>query len=148
MKKEAGFTLVEMVIAVALTGILAVILGPAVHQMVMVTDYGNDKLTALHELQNAAYWFNADSQMSVSATGGGSLTLTLAAGQTITYSLSGANLQRTSDSGTMTLAQSISSASFTVADRLATMDLTAIPQGRAGVSEQGTYQAYLRPVTE
>lgn len=148
MRKESGFTLVELLIVVAITGILFGGLGTAIYQMVMVTDYGGDELTALHELQNTAHWFNYDGQMAVSATGGSSLTLTLPTSQTVTYSLSGTNLRRTSGVNTITLAQNISAVSFAVAGSVVTMNITSIPPGRMGVSEQGTYKVYLRPVAE
>ncbi|MDD5288983.1 MAG: prepilin-type N-terminal cleavage/methylation domain-containing protein [Dehalococcoidales bacterium] len=146
MKSEHGFTLVELLITVALTGILVSIVGPSIYQIFNVTEYGDDRLQALHELQNSASWFNYDGQTAVSALGGSGLTLTLPTAQTVTYAKSGTNLQRTSGTSTITLAQNVSSVSFTVSGRLVTMVLTSAPPGRMNVSEQGTYVVYLRPV--
>ena len=146
MKSEHGFTLVELLITVALTGILAGIVGPSIYQIFNVTEYGDDRLLALHELQNSASWFNHDGQMAVSGVGGSGLTLTLPTAQTVTYALVGANLRRTSGTSTITLAQNVSSVSFTVNGRLVTMVLTSAPPGRMSVSEQGTYVVYLRSV--
>ena len=146
MNSERGFTLVELVIATAIMGILMSVLGTAVYQILTVTDYGNDKLAALHELQNAAHWFNFDGQQASAATGGSQLVLTLPDDSSITYALSGTNLQRTADGATMTLAQNIASAGFSVDDGTVTMSLCSAPAGRYSVSENGTYKVCLRPV--
>ena len=146
MREERGFTLVELVIATAITGIIIGVLGTAVHQILTVTDYGNDKLTAMHELQNAAHWFNFDGQRASTATGGSQLVLTLPDDSSVTYSLSGTNLRRTAGGSPMTLAQNITSANFSVENRFITMTLTSSPEGRDNVSENGTYMVYLRPV--
>jgi prepilin-type N-terminal cleavage/methylation domain-containing protein len=148
MKREHGFTLVELLVTIAITGVIFSVIGGVVYQLTTVGEYGNDRLDAAHELQNAAYWFNLDGQRAVTASGGGSLVLTLPppAGDVITYALSDTNLQRTSAGSTMTLARNISGASFVVLGKLVTMDITASVPGRMGVSEQGTYKVYLRPV--
>ena len=145
MKRESGFTLVELLIASAITGILATIIGGSVFAVLNVTEYGNARLTALHELQNSGSWLNYDGQMAAAATGGGTLVFTLPTAQTVTYAISGTNLTRTAGSSTMTLAQNITSASFSVSGNLVTVDLTSAPPGRAGVSEQGTYVVDMRP---
>jgi prepilin-type N-terminal cleavage/methylation domain-containing protein len=148
VRNETGFTLIELLVVIAATGILFSGLGTAIYQMITVTEYGGDELTALHELQNAAYWLNTDGQMAVSATDGGSLILTLPTAETITYSLSGTSLQRTDGQTTVILAQNVSNVSFTAVGRLVTMNITSAPPGRTAASEQGTYQVYLRPVAE
>ncbi len=146
MKGQEGMTMVELITAIAITGIIVVFLGTAVFHIISVSEYGNDEFTALHEVQNAAYWFNKDGQEAKAATGGSQLVLTLADNSTITYSLVGTNLQRTAGSFDMTLARNISQAVFSVNGHLATMYLTSAPSGRSDVSENGTYMVYLRPV--
>ena len=144
MKGEKGLTMVDLIMAVAVTGLIVSFLGTAIYQMLTVTEYGNDKLIALHELQNAAHWLGLDGQGAVSATGGDELVLTLADNTSRTYSLSSTDLQRTEGGSPMTLAQHISNAQFAVADRLVTMTITSSPPGRDSVSENRTYQVYLR----
>ncbi len=138
--------MVELITAVAVTGIIVVFLGTAIYHILTVSEYGNEKFTALHELQNAAYWFNRDGQEAKTATGGSQLVLTLADNSTITYSLVSTNLQRTAGALETILARNISSASFSVNSRMATMNLISTPPGRNDVSENGTYMVYLRPV--
>lgn len=146
MQRQNGLTLVELLITIALTGVVFSIVGGVVYQLTTTSEFGNDRLEATHELQNTAYWFNFDGQRALTATGGSSLVLTLPAGDVITYALSGTNLQRTVAASTITLAQNISAVSFAVSGKLVTLDVTATVPGRMGVSEQGTYQVYLRTV--
>ena len=145
MKGQSGLTLTEMIIAVAITGIIVVFLGVAVFQIVKVSAYGNDELTALHEMQNAAYWFNLDGQEAKTATVGSQLVLTLTDNSTVTYSKSGTNLQRTANSQVMILARNITNINWTVNSQLVTMNLTSAPTGVSSVSENTTYIVYMRP---
>jgi prepilin-type N-terminal cleavage/methylation domain-containing protein len=148
MKGQKGVTLVELLIALAISGIIVSFLGTAIYQIITVTEYGNDRLTAMHELQNASHWFSLDGQGAITATGGDELALTLSDSSSISYSLVGTELRRTAGSTRMTLARNITNASFSIKDRLITMSLTASPEGRDGVSESGIYRVYLRPEEE
>lgn len=140
-------TMVELVIAVAITGIIVAFLGTAVYHIITVSEYGNDEFTALHEVQNAAYWFLKDGQEAKTAVGStNQMVLTMTDNSTITYKLTGTVLNRTAGSTQTTLARNISQAAFSVSSRLATMTLTSSPSGRSNVSENGTYMVLLRPV--
>lgn len=146
IKKEQGYTLIELLVTIAITGIIFTVIGTAIYQLSTVSGYGNDKLTADHELQNAAYWFNLDGQTAVTSTGGDILSFSLPSGNIITYSLEGTVLERSVGPVTTTLAQNISSANFSVEGRLVSMDITSSPSGRANVNVQQVYKVYLRPV--
>ena len=149
MKKQPGFTLVEMLVALSITGLIGSGLGTAIYQIVTVTDYGSDRLTAAHELQNAAHWFMFDGQRARAASGGSGLTLTLSADDsTVKYVLSGSTLYRIAGSANITLAQNITSAAYSVKGRTVTMTITSSPQGRWGVSDNGTYRVYLRTAAQ
>ena len=145
MKKQAGMTMVELIVAIAITGVIVAFLGTAIYQIITVSEYGNNRLTALHELQNTAHWLNLDGQGALAATGGGQLVLTLSDNSTVTYALSGAELRRSAGGSQVTLARNISSAIFTVNNRVITMDLTSAPIARDDVSASRTYMVYLRP---
>jgi hypothetical protein len=143
---ERGFTMVDLVMATAVTGLIISFLGTSIYQMLTVTEYGNNRLTAMHELQNAAHWFSLDGQGAKSATGGNELVLTLADNSMITYSLTGTELQRTTEGSQRTLAKHITNADFSIGNRVITMSLTSSPEGRDSISEKGTYQVSLRPI--
>jgi type II secretory pathway pseudopilin PulG len=145
MKDQKGMTMVELVVAIATTGIIIVFLGTAIYQILSVSGYGNDRLTATHELENIAYWFNIDGQTAQEAVGGSTLALTMPDNSTITYTLSGTEMRRTAGGYQMVLARNITSASFSVNNRTVTMSVNSAPAGQYGVSEEGTYQVYLRP---
>jgi len=148
MKEEHGFTLIELAVVIAITGFIVGVLSVAIHQIVTIPEYGDERITAMHELQNTAHWVSIDGQMSTSASGGNQLILTLADNSTISYVVEGTELYRIAGTSNRTLATNITSANFAVENRMITMDITSAPVGRWGVSENGTYQVCLRPVQE
>ena len=147
-KWERGFTLVELLVAAAITGLIVSGLGTAIYQIITVTEYGNDKLTATHELQNVAHWFSLDGQQARAASNGDELVLTLSDDSSVTYTVVGTELYRTADSSNMTLAQNLTSANFSIENRTITMSIISSPEGRWDVSTNGTYKVYLRPTEE
>jgi prepilin-type N-terminal cleavage/methylation domain-containing protein len=147
-KGEPGFTLVELMVVMAITGLIFSVLGVAFHQVVTIPEYGNDRVTALHELQNVAHWVNLDGQKAQSATGGNVLLLTLPDASSVNYTLVGTDLLRTTSTSSRTLAQNIASANFSIQDRYITVNVTSAPSGRWNVSENETYIICLRPAED
>ena len=136
--------MVELIVAIATTGIIVTFLGTAIYQIATVTEYGNDRLTAMHELQNAAHWVNHDGKQAIDASISGGLLLTSFDNSTISYSLVGNELQRTAGGNQIIIARNIASVDFSVDNRTIIMSLTSAPEGRDDVSENGTYRVYLR----
>jgi len=145
IKGERGLTLVEVLVATAITGMIFGVLGAAIYHIVTIPEYGNDRVTALHELQNVAHCVNLDGQMAQSAIGGSNLVLTFPDTSSVNYTLVGTDLLRITSTSNRTLAQNITSVNFSVQDRIITMNLTSAPDGRWDISENETYQICLRP---
>lgn len=145
MKSERGFTLIETLVTVAITGFLIAVLSMTVQQIITVPEKGGAQVSAVHSVQNAAHWMALDGQTALSAVGGNALTLTLPGGSVISYSLDGTALMRTAGSANQTLADDIASVKFTVDDRTIYMTIVATPESRWGISENQTYQVYMRP---
>ena len=145
IKGERGLTLVEVLVATAITGLILGILGASIHHVVTIPEYGNDRVTALHELQNVAHSVNLDGQMAQSAAGGSNLVLTFPDASSVNYTLVGTDLLRVTSTSNRTLAQNITSVDFSIQDRIITMNLTSAPNGRWDISENETYQICLRP---
>ena len=142
---QQGFTLTELLVTIAITGILFSVVGTVLFQMTAVSSSGNDQLTVWHELQNVTNQLEMDCQSALTASGGSSLTLTYPSGGMIVYSLSGTNLQRTSGAAVNILAQDISALSYGVTGRLVTLNITSTVSGRTGDSEQISSIFNLRP---
>jgi type II secretory pathway pseudopilin PulG len=145
MKGERGYTLVEALIAIAITGFIVTVLGMVVQQMCTVPERGDDQLDAIHSVQNAAHWLALDGQTAESASGGSSLVITLPSEVTITYLLYGDTLNRLYGSSNRTIARNVASANFTVQDRVIYMTIATLPDSRWSISENYTYRAYMRP---
>lgn len=148
MKPQQGFMLLELIITVAITGLVAGFLVTAIYQIITVTERGNHRMAAMHDLQNAAHWITRDGQMAQIAKiiGGNELVLTLPGGSSnITYTVVVTELRRIAGGSEMIVARNISSISFSVRNRIITMSITSSPEGRLNVSESGTHKIRLRP---
>lgn len=146
MRDQRGFTLVELLITIAIMGIVGSLVGGSLVEILDMTDYGNRDLTASNDLQKAAYWLNLDAQTAVAASSGGtSLLLTLPDTTTVSYALVSTDLQRTAGAATSTLAHNVSALIFSVNGHTVSMDITIYLAGRDAVVAQQTYQISMRP---
>lgn len=154
---QRGITLVEAIVVTGITAIIVAILGSAVFQILQVTGQGNNEFRALHDIQNAGYWITLDGKraqttsLTRNAAPVGSMSLNWTEGgqsHTVTYSLSGASLQRNYDGTVTTVARYISSVGFSLSqDSIITTTVTSSPDGRWEVSETTTYKTCMRPIS-
>lgn len=152
MHDQRGMALVEMLIVVAITGLIIGLPGTAIYQFFAVSERGSRTLTALHDLQNAASWFARDGQTASVAQvfmSGDKLQLISSDNSTVTYSLAVSGtlheLRRTAGGSEMAVARNVSTVVFGVNGRVVTMTITSSPVNRWGVVETKTYRALLRP---
>ena len=60
MRDRRGRTLTEVLVALAITGMIAGLLGSMMYRINGMTVRGNNELRVQHDLQNAAIWLNRD----------------------------------------------------------------------------------------
>ena len=65
-RSQKGFTLVELMIVIALTGIISTAAAMSIHQVLTGTALSNDLNTAINQVRNAGYWISRDAQMAQS----------------------------------------------------------------------------------
>ena len=65
---EKGFTLVELVISLAIIVIISGAAGAAIFQVFGGTERNNDHLTVVYQVQHAGYWISRDAQMAQAVT--------------------------------------------------------------------------------
>lgn len=70
-KKQAGFSLVELIVALAITGIIGLGAAIANAQVLTQTAKNNDYTTAGRQTLNAVHWIGRDTQMSQAIQPGG-----------------------------------------------------------------------------
>lgn len=152
-RNERGVVLLELVVAAGIAALVAGMMTGIIFQLFRTTERGTGSLIALHDVQNATRWISRDVTMAEtsdlvdSGPAVQSMTLTWMEGielHTVTYSLSGTDLQRTMDGQTGIVARNISSISFSLSNRVITTVIVSSPENRWGVSKEMTSKAWLR----
>jgi len=94
--KQSGFTLVELLIAVAILGAIGGALSMAIVTIMKTTDSTKDQAVILQQVQNAGYWISRDVQMAedVSPGAGGALVTVNQADGEVAYVFDGTTLKR------------------------------------------------------
>ena len=63
-RSEQGFTIVELVVAIAIMSLIGLGAAMTIFQVINVTGRSNNHLTAVRQVQNAGYWTSRDAQMA------------------------------------------------------------------------------------
>ena len=117
IRDERGMTLVEILVALAITALITGTLVTAIYQIYQVTGWGSNQMRVQHDLQNAATWLNRDvvSASSAHIASASQMTLTIpyldsmitdtvtVYTRVITYTFSITDSTLTRDSGDSTL---------------------------------------------
>jgi prepilin-type N-terminal cleavage/methylation domain-containing protein len=61
---QAGYTLIEMIMVIAILGLLTVAVNQAIGQAVRVSSRGTESMTAIKQIENAFHWVTIDVQQS------------------------------------------------------------------------------------
>jgi len=111
IRDERGITLTELLMALAIMGLIIGILVTALYLIYYVTDWGNNEMRVQHDLRNAATWLNRDvlsassahivnpSQMTLTIPYISSITTDTIYTRVITYTFSITDSTLTRDSG-------------------------------------------------
>jgi type II secretory pathway pseudopilin PulG len=119
IRDERGTTLAELLLVLAIIGMITGVLVMAMYQILNITGWGNNELAVQHDLRNAAVWLNRDVLSASKATVSGSqmvlevpyLGASSVVTRTITYTYDPTDRTLTRDSGDV---------SFTIAKHLDT----------------------------
>ncbi len=153
IRRQGGFTLVEVLIALGIAAMITGVIGTAIFQILDRSARGGETVRALNDIQNAGQWLYLDGERAETTLlvendpPVNSLELSwVADGQshTVLYSISGTELLRDHDGVVTTVARYVSNADFSISNRLITVNLTSTP-GSTGASKDITYSIWLRP---
>lgn len=109
-KNRAGFTLIDTIVAIAITGIIAIGASVSIAQVLNQTTRNNDYTTASRNAMNALHWMSRDALVAqtISGTDGFPLTQALSmkwtgwdnTSYTANYTVTGGQLRRIYSDGT------------------------------------------------
>ncbi|MFB0559404.1 MAG: type II secretion system protein J [Dehalococcoidales bacterium] len=163
---QKGFTLVEILVVMAVSGVLLVGIVVAIFQTVRVTTGSSTQITALENIKSCAYAINKDVRMAATANlsdGAPPVDYLILDWRSwydengelspvdhhCKYYLSGGELQRNyDDTDIRTVARYISDIQFSFQDPIILVTITASPEGKPETAEQETYHMYLQPKEE
>lgn len=151
----AGFTLMEVVVAVGILGLVLAIVGGSLFQALSIDRFWREDVVATRELRHAGSWFASDAlnAATTSLVDGAppanvvalAWTGTSGASHAATYSVSEGNLLRSFDGVLAVLVQGVVSASFSLSGKVLTFDLTvAAEQGGTASMSLKTYLRMLK----
>ena len=155
LSREDGLTLVEMLVAVAISSMVAAGLATALHQFLTTSERTRVAQAALHDVQNTGHWLNIDGKMATStdladgSPASDAMTLTWTVDAVVhntTYFQDGTELRRDYDGAVISVARNVTDVNFSRSGRLITVNLESSPPGRWNVSKNATFNIWVRTV--
>ena len=152
IRDEGGMTLVEILVVLAITGLITGILVTVIYQIYQITGWGNNELVVQHDLQNAATWLNRDVISASEAEVISSrmvLTIPTSIIDTInityTYSEAEGTLSRDSGASSLIIARHVDSVDFSATDTVTSAIIITITSRASDVTQSATLYLDLRP---
>ncbi len=156
--RQKGFTLVELLVALAITSVLLPGAVLSIHQILLGTIRSRSQVTALTDINQATLAVKKDLMMTqstnLSSIPQSSATLSWVdytgfdsgnyTSHSSSYSWSGTNLLRTCDGVTSIVGRHITSVGFTQNGRVISVIITATGSGAQPRSETLKFSAYIR----
>ena len=155
---SAGFTLIEMLIAVSLISVATGIAGSSIFRVLSIQRFWKDDVSSVRDLRHAGSWFTADALKAQNVlddlgdvlvcdipTDNVTLVLINTEGTyTASYSLTGDTLVRSLDGVDLIIVDEVipGSAVFTLCDKMLTFDLTV--EAGLGDTETMSLRTFLR----
>jgi prepilin-type N-terminal cleavage/methylation domain-containing protein len=163
LKKQTGFTLVEVLVVLAITSIIGTGIATSIMQITNINSSSNNRMVAIKQVENALHYINRDAQMAQTIQTGGSSFLAITycdwdnTVHTITYTLNGSptQLQRSETTGTgqptvTTVANYVDSSNTSCSFDSSLNELTVILTSNVGgykpASETRTLKVRLRSI--
>lgn len=153
IRRQDGFTLVEILVALGIAALITTVLGTAIFQILDRSARGGETVRALNDIQNAGQWLYLDGERAETTDLVDNdppvdrMRLDWVAdgvSHTAIYTISGTELERDHNGTVTTVARYVSNADFSISNRLITVNLTSTP-GSTGASKDITYNIWLRP---
>ena len=153
IRRQDGFTLVEILVALGIAALITSVLGTAIFQILDRSARGGETVRALNDIQNAGQWLYLDGERAETTDLVDNFPpvdrmrldwVADGVSHTATYTISGTELERDHNGTVTTVARYVSNAEFSISNRLITVSLTSTP-GSTGASKDITYNVWLRP---
>ena len=167
LSNSSGFTLIEVVLAIGIIGLIVVLSGPAFSEVISLQGSWQDEVVATKDLRHAGSWFAGDSLNAEDVLDSNGDTLFIPPGDPLVcsssappitlkwfdtsggahnaiYLVSGESLKRDFDGAVITLAPRVvaNSVNFTLCGNLLTLDM--VVKAEASTTESMSLQTYLR----
>ena len=155
--KQQGMTLLEILIALGISGVIVGGLAASIYMIMSVTGQGNAEITLLRDIQSASHWISNDARMAKGATltGGNPASGVILVWDDIegnphssSYTYSEKELIRSYGGTSSAIAWNVSSVEFSLTDNVLTYTITSETEGRWVKSEAVTGHTTLRTWTE